>query len=163
MEDKGPHLLNAFVSFPSSLHAVASDGAGQLYILHTGNRLEQVEWEVILIHKLDKPFSILHSYFDPNSKTLNCLLMSVTTEETDGIHVKHDVVLTLLVFSAEVGGKGETRFVFEVQKEFQSRSVPVYGALEPSNTAILLASEKPFCLVTDKSKGLCLQQLIWYF
>lgn len=152
-DNKAPHQLNAFVSFPCSSHAVASDGAGRLYILHTGNRQEQVEWELILIQKIDQPFSILHSNFEPNLKTLSCLLLSVTTdEESDSVHVKHTVVLTLLVFSAEIGDKGETKFVFEVQKEFQSRSVPLYGALEPSNKAILLASEKPFYLVTDKGK-----------
>lgn len=155
MEEKAAHQLNAFVAFPSSSHAIASDGAGQLYILHTGNRLDQFEWEVVLIHKLDKPFSILHSFFEPVSKTLSCLLLSVTTEESESEHVKHTVILTLLVFSSEVGDKGETKFIFEVQKEFQSRSVPLYGALEPSNKAILLASERPFHLVPDKGKGLC--------
>ena len=103
---------------------------------------------------MGKPFSILHSNYGQTSKTLSTLLLSVTPDEDSGsLHVKHTVLLTVVIFSGEVRENGETKLSFETQKEFQSHSVPLYGALEPNNQAILVASEKPFSLVTEKSRG----------
>ena len=148
------------MSLPSTSHAVVSDGAGQLYILHTGNRLEKQEWKVSQIYNVRKPFSILHSNFEPTSKSLSALLLSVTPDEdSESLHVRHTVILTVVVFSGELGENGEVRFAFEAQKEFQSHSVPVYGALESSNKAILVATEKPFSLVTEKNGGMQLSCL----
>ena len=83
---------------------------------------------------------------------MGVLLLSVTPDEDYGsLHVKHTVILTVVIFSGEADENGEMKFVFEVQKEFQSHSVPLYGSLDSSNQAILVASEKPFTLVTDKT------------
>ena len=151
-EEKTTHCLNAFVSFPTINCAVVSNGAGQLYVVHTGKRLEKRDWKVSQIHNVGKPFSILHSNFEQMSKSLSVLLLSVTPDEDSGsLHVKHTVLLTLVIFSAEAEENGDMKFVFEAQKEFQSHSVPLYGALDSSNQAILVASEKPFALVTEKS------------
>ena len=114
--------------------------------------MEKHDWKVAQIHNAGKPFSILHSNFEPTSKSLSILLLSVSPDEDSGsLHVKHTVFLTVIVFSGEAGENGEMKFGFEVQKEFQSHSVPLYGALESSNQAVLVASEKPFTLVTEKN------------
>ena len=136
------------------MHAIVTDGTGQLYVINTGIRSEKQDWKVTQIHNVGKPFSILHSNFEATSKTLSALLLSVTPDEDSGsLHVKHTVLLTVAIFSREAGENGEMKFSFEAQKEFQSHSVPLYGAIEPDNQAILVASEKPFSLVHEKSGG----------
>lgn len=153
-EQETLHRVNAFVSFLSNAYAVVSDGAGQLYLVETGNRLENHDWKVSQIHNVGKPFSILHSSFEQTSKSLSVLMLSVTPDEDSGLlHVKHRVLLTVVVFSVEMEENGDTNFSFEIQKEFQGLSVPLYAAIESNNQAILVASERPFSLATDKNGG----------
>ncbi|XP_028392291.1 nudC domain-containing protein 1-like [Dendronephthya gigantea] len=148
-----PHNLNAYVAFPSKTHAVVSDGQGELYVIHTGNRLDKHTWKVAQMQSVGKPFSILHTNLEPTSSSLAAVLLSVTPDEDSGsFHVKHRVLLTVLVFAGEVGENGAVKFSFETQKEFQSHVVPLYGAIEPGNQKILVATEKPFFLVSDKDE-----------
>ena len=106
------------------------------------------------MQSVGKPFSILHANLDPTSGSLATVLLSVTPDEDSGsFHVKHRVLLTIVVFAGEVRENEVVKFSFETQKEFQSHVVPMYGALEPSNQTVLVATEKPFFLVSDKNGG----------
>lgn len=122
-------------------------------MVQTSDRTQHHPWITLLTHSISQPFSILHCRFKPEeSNSLGVLLLSVTTDDT--VYTpRHNVILTMVILHGSSTENGTLRFIFQEQKEFQSQCIPLYAALDMGNDGILIASEKPFSMMTDAKEG----------
>jgi len=153
--EKTKESLNATLFFPSPSLACMSDGCGKLFLLQTEDRTQGIpqtaSWKVATVYQFDQPSLILHAIQNQESGSVSCLLLSIT-ENSAATSVKnaHVVHLELVTFSQVTSpSSGAVSYSCEVIRHFKGYSAPVYAAIEPGCTAILVASEKPFSLVKD--------------
>ena len=106
-------------------------------------------WKVATIYQNDQPSLILHSIENQESGSVSCLLLSISENEaSSSVKDAHVVHLELVTFSKAKGSSlGIDSYCCEVIQHFKGYSTPVYAAIEPGCTAILVASDKPFTLV----------------
>ena len=151
--EKNKESLNATLFFPSPSLACLSDGHGKLFLLHTEGRSKNIpqsgSWKIATIYLFDRPSLILHAIQSQESGSVSCLLLSISENEAStSVKDAHVVHLELVTFSQVKDSlSGADSYNCEVIQHFKGYSAPVYAAIEPGATAILVASEKPFCLV----------------
>lgn len=150
---KTKESLNVTLFFPSPSLACLSDGCGKLFLLHTEDRTKDIAqsatWKVATIYQNDQPSLILHSIENQESGSVSCLLLSISENEaSNSVKDAHVVHLELVTFSKAKGSSSPIdSYSCEVIQHFKGYSTPVYAAIEPGCTAILVASDKPFTLV----------------
>lgn len=150
---KTKESLNVTLFFPSPSLACLSDGCGKLFLLHTEDRTKDIAqsatWKVATIYQNDQPSLILHSIENQESGSVSCLLLSISENEaSNSVKDAHVVHLELVTFSKVKGSSSPIdSYSCEVIQHFKGYSTPVYAAIEPGCTAILVASDKPFTLV----------------
>ena len=156
-ENKREHL-NPTLFFPSPSLACLSDGSSKLFLLCTGNRTKDTVqsdlWKVMSVYQLDEPSLILHAIQNPkNGGSISCLLLSISENEAStSVKDAHFVHLELITFSKVKNSSGIDCFSCEVIQHFKGYSTPMYAAIEPSCTALLVASDKPFSLAKGNEK-----------
>lgn len=156
-ERKSEHV-NATLFFPSPSLACLSDGSSKLFLLCTGDRtkdtMQSDQWKVMSVYQFDQPSLILHAIENPkNDGSISCLLLSISENETStSVKDAHIVHLELITFSKVKNSSGIDCFSCDVIQHFKGYSTPVYAAIEPSCTALLVASDKPFSLAKGNEK-----------
>ena len=151
--EKTKESLNTTLFFPSPSLACLSDGCGKLFLLHTEDRTKDIpqsaSWKVATVYQFNQPSLILHSTQNEESGSVSCLLLSIMENDAaTSVKDSHVVHLELVTFSqVKCISSGDVSYSCEVIRQFRGYSAPVYAAIEPGCTAILVASEKPFSLV----------------
>ena len=151
--EKTKETLNTTLFFPSQSLACLSDGCGKLYLLQTDGRTEDVSqntaWKVVAVYQFDQPSLILHAIQSQETGCVSCLLLSITENDAStSAKDTHIVHLELITFSRVIcSSSGAVSYSCEMLQQFRGYSAPVYAAIEPCCTAILVASERPFSLV----------------
>lgn len=162
--EKTKETLNATLFFPSQSLACLSDGCGKLFLLQTEGRTKDISenatWKVATLYQFNQPSLILHAVQCQETGLVSCLLLSITENDAatsaKDAHVAH---LELITFSqVTCVSSGAVSYSCEMLQQFRGYSAPVYAAIEPGCTAILVASERPFSLVKGKIK-----YFLWIF
>ena len=121
--DKTKDNLNAALLFPSQSLACLSDGCGKLFLLQTESRTKDIsqstEWKVATVYQFNHPSLLLHALQSQQLITFS--------------------PVTCL-------SSGDVSYSSEMLQQFIGYSAPVYAAIEPGCTAVLVASERPFSL-----------------
>ena len=101
------------------------------------------------MYQCGQPSLILHAIQNCLSGFISCLLLSITENETaNSVRESHVVHLDLITFSkVTCSSPGDVCFSFEDIQQFRGNSAPMYAAIEPMGSAILVASEMPFSLL----------------
>ncbi|KAJ0180851.1 hypothetical protein K1T71_002936 [Dendrolimus kikuchii] len=144
VERKSGHF-NLCLSFPSANLAVVSDGTGYLHIVDTGsrNRSDQ-NWQTVqssLVLGEEKYFIIVDAKIQEkdDNEMLHCLLQSV--EQND----KHfNSVLTWVTFDYD-----GTSWKQMSLRQIQGKGIVHYAAIEPSYSAVYIASDNAFKFTMD--------------
>lgn len=145
--------LNTTLFFPSPSLACLSDGCGKLFLLQTDGRTKEdsqnVSWKVAMVYQFNRPSLILHTIHCKETGSVSCLLLSITDNDAStSVKDTHVVHLELITFSqVKCLSSGSINYVCEEIQHFTGYTAPMYAAIEPGRTAILVASEKPFSLV----------------
>ena len=145
--------LNTTLFFPSPSLACLSDGCGKLFLLQTDGRTKEdshnVSWKVAMVYQFNRPSLILHTIHCKETGSVSCLLLSITDNDAStSVKDTHVVHLELITFSqGKCLSSGSINYICEEIQHFTGYTAPMYAAIEPGRTAILVASEKPFSLV----------------
>ncbi|KAJ7360498.1 NudC domain-containing protein 1 [Desmophyllum pertusum] len=150
--DKTKDNLNAALLFPSQSLACLSDGCGKLFLLQTESRTKDIsqstEWKVATVYQFNHPSLLLHALQSQQTGSVSCLSLSITENEAaTSVKDAHVVHLELITFSPVTClSSGAVSYSSEMLQQFIGYSAPVYAAIEPGCTAVLVASERPFSL-----------------
>lgn len=152
--EKTKDTLNVTLFFASQSLACLSDGCDKLFLLQTEGRTQDISknaaWNVATVYQLNQPSLILHAVQCQETGSVSCLLLNITENDTaTSVKDAHIVHLELIAFS-QVTSFGAVSYSCEMLQQFRGYSAPVYAAIEPGCTAILVASERPFSLVKGK-------------
>lgn len=148
---------NLSMKFPSENFAVLSDGTGMLYILDTGPRGIDSEWNVIYsgeILGVDKQFVIKDVFYkngDANVKELHLLLLTIFQEQSSERFVNILSWVTLTV--AEDGKWGVVAL-----RELRAKGELHYCYFEPKCEAVYIASEESFKFTVDSENPIVEKQ-----
>lgn len=152
--EKTKDTLNVTLFFASQSLACLSDGCDKLFLLQTEGRTQDISentvWKVATVYQLNQSSLILHAVQCQETGSVSCLLLNITENDTaTSVKDAHIVHLELIAFS-QVTLFGAVSYSCEMLQQFRGYSAPVYAAIEPGCTAILVASERPFSLVKGK-------------
>lgn len=152
--EKTKDTLNVTLFFASQSLACLSDGCDKLFLLQKEGRTQDISenaaWKVATVYQLNQPSLILHAVQCQETGSVSCLLLNITENDTaTSVKDAHIVHLELIAFS-QVTSFGAVSYSCEMLQQFRGYSAPVYAAIEPGCTAILVASERPFSLVKGK-------------
>lgn len=153
--EKTKDTLNVTLFFPSQSLACLSDGCGNLFMLQTEGRTKDISenatWKVATtVYQLNQPSLILHAVQCQETGSVSVLLLNITENDAStSVKDAHVVHLELITFS-QVTSFGAVSYSCEMLQQFRGYSAPVYAAIEPGCTAILVASERPFSLIKGK-------------
>lgn len=146
--DRKPGHFNLCLSFPTSALAVLSDGTGYLHIIDSGLRRKLMSsnqlWQTVhssLVLGEDKYFIILDTRVEEkdNGQVLHCLLQSVEQIESTFYSI-----LTWVTFKKEADSWKQISM-----RQLQGKGIVHYAAIEPSCTALYVASDNPFKFTMD--------------
>jgi hypothetical protein len=154
-----PQRLNVSLSFTTDNWLALSDGTGRLYLIYTGNRLQNDTWKVGYCDQplaADIHFTILHSTWHAAGKTaciqVLCLFIELCKESaTDGHGSTSVTKLEWLTFHSDT----DTTFELSRVRRLEGGTCPNYAAILPMGTGVTMVcenAEKPFSFSYDSVK-----------
>ena len=150
--ERTKETLNTTLFFPSQSLACLSDGCGKLFLLQTEGRTKDISenaaWKVATVYQFNQPSLILHAVQCQETGSVSCLLLSITENDAaTSVKDAHIAHLELITFTQATCLSTEAVcYSCERLQQFRGYSAPLYAAIEPGCTAILVASERPFSL-----------------
>ncbi|KAK2721279.1 hypothetical protein QYM36_003531 [Artemia franciscana] len=153
---------NYTMRFASAGVCVASDGAGSLYLVHTGDRRGEMKWKLEYSFSPipnKKPFSVIHALHDlesPDFIGLHCLLLRVEQREDVEIHVPlpkaEDSSFVTLVEWVTFDYDGATGWSWgRIRRLAFSKGVD-FASLLPKGESVAFIAQEPFAMVYDSLK-----------
>ncbi|CAH1779692.1 unnamed protein product [Owenia fusiformis] len=154
------------IYLPSPELAVLSDGAGNIYILETGDRASSIEtWKIIHKHNINTdddcdydditspntvtPIVLQHAllYKEDTLQKLELLLVEVKPNPTEDDHRKQPFVTVLKWLTLSSGGQGH--WWLERTRYIEGFSAADYSCVDYNGAGVYVGSEKPFKMTYD--------------
>lgn len=159
--DHGHPGSNAAISFPGMDWAVISSGTGEMFLLNTPSRAAGEPWLVCHTYSAQNrksPCYLLHSLHRcfPSGQQIDCLTAHVCHPDSEENLKMPDSVspafVCILQWTSFSCGQNIQSWTMKRFRKYVGTSTPEYAAIEPSGTALCLASESEFKIFCDSDK-----------
>lgn len=134
--------FNITFRFVSEKFCILSNGAGQVYILNTGDRYKNGQWKCVHTENVfkeepDRKFTIENARFEIVEGKSTIYFIAISIEQTDG---KFENCLDLVKITENETNKWTT----ELLCQLKGKSLPDYCELEPKCKSLLICSDHQF-------------------